>query len=109
MEPIPVFVADQDFLQGDDFQSSEIMDTKAEPTIRFQLSAGAREKINHLAGLNQSALSIQEYIALLLFVNGKPAKCLTMVFEQLPDYQMDYRGLTEEEAHGIRHAIGPID
>ena len=105
MDPIPVFVAEQDFLQTKDFQSSEIVGTGGEFTLRFQLAPGAREKVNHLAELNQRAHGIDEYVALLLFLNGKPAQRLTMVFEPLPGYQMDYRGLSEQEAQELQQAV----
>lgn len=106
MDPIPVFVAEDGFLQASDFQSAEIVGTGNEYTMRFQLAPGAREKVNHLAELNQHAQGMQDYVALLLFLNGKPAQRLTMVFEPLPGYQMDYRGLTEQEAHELREAVG---
>ncbi len=107
VDPIPVFVAEEGFLQPSDFQSAEIVGTGSEFTMRFQLAPGAREKVNHLAELNQRAQGMEEYVALLLFLNGKPAQRLTMVFEPLPGYQMDYRGLTEQEAQELQEAVGP--
>ena len=81
MDPIPVFVAGDEFLRASDFQSAEIVGMGTEFTVRFQLTHGAREKINHLAELNQRAQGMEEYVALLLFLNGRAAQRLTMVFE----------------------------
>lgn len=105
MEPVPVFVADDDYLQVDDCLAAEIVGTGSEVVLRVKLTLGGREKLNHLAELNHQATGTDDYVALLLFIQGKPVSRLAMVFEPLPGFEMDYSGLSQSEAETLLAAI----
>jgi hypothetical protein len=105
MEPIPVFVSDDDYLRGDDCLAAEIVGSGSEAVLRVKLTSGGREKLNHLAELNRQAAGMDDYVALLLFIHGKPATRLAMVFEPLPAFEMDYSGLSQSEAETLHSVI----
>jgi len=105
MEPIPVFVSDGDYLQVEDCLAAEIVGSGSEAVLRVKLTPGGREKLNHLAELNRQAAGMDDYVALLLFIHGKPASRLAMVFEPLPAFEMDYSGLSQSEAEALHLLI----
>jgi hypothetical protein len=105
MEPLPVFVSADDYLQVDDCLAAEIVGSGSEVVLRVKLTPGGREKLNHLAELNRQAAGIDDYVALLLFIHGKPVTRLAMVFEPLPAFEMDYSGLSQSEAETLHSVI----
>ncbi|NMG35574.1 hypothetical protein GRF61_14085 [Azoarcus sp. TTM-91] len=105
MDPIAIFVSDDDYLRSDECLGAEIVGRGSETVLRVKLGPGGREKLNHLADLNRQAAEMDDYVALLLFIHGKPVSRLAMVFEPLPAFEMDYSGLSQGEAETLLSII----
>ena len=90
-DPVPTYVATVDFLGRGDFVSAKAAVAHGEEVIRATLTPGAREKVNQIAEHNEVAKNVEDYMMLLLFVDGEPAKQVTLVTAPIPGFEIDMR------------------
>lgn len=106
MAPIPVYVSDSAYLSFGDFASAESIYDLGETRVRVALTPDGREKINHLGAQNQSAQALDDYVGLLLYTDGEPARALTIIYEPIEGYTIDIRGLAPEHLDSIITSLG---
>ena len=100
--PAPVYVMATPYLTASDFVGASLI----EGTLSARLTPGGREKINEIGNTNAAAKRLEDYVGLLLYLNGKPEKTYTLVCEPLPGYDLEVRGMDAERLRSLASAIG---
>ena len=106
MAPVPVFLAPGTYLTKTDFVSARCESKNGHAFVRAILTPQAREKLNNLGAQNAAAAAVEDYVSLLLFVDGEPATSLTMIYEPLPNYEMEIKDLPTEQAQLLATLLG---
>ena len=106
MAPIPVFLAPSAYLTKMDFASAKYESKNGNAFVLATLTPQGREKLNNLGTQNAAAVAAEDYVGLLLFVDGEPANSLTMIYEPLPGYEMEIKGLSSERAQSLAISLG---
>ncbi len=104
--PFPVYVSDAAYLNASDFASAECVEVDGCEVLRVALTPGGREKINNIGAQNQKAQEIYDYVGLLLHVDGKPVRGLTMVYEPIAGYSIDIGGLSPDNIRSLLSDLG---
>ncbi len=108
MAPVPVFLAPGTYLTKTDFVSARYESKNGNAFVRATLTPQAREKLNNLGAQNAAAAAVEDYVSLLLFVDGEPATSLTMIYEPLPNYEMEIKDLRTEQAQLLATLLGNV-
>jgi hypothetical protein len=98
MAPIPVYVEDVSFLSCGDFSQASLLQSNGQDIVRAVLTPEGRTKLNYVGARNKNARSIQDYVGLLLYVDGEQSNNLTMIFEPLPGDELEIRSLRSDVA-----------
>jgi hypothetical protein len=101
MSRIPVFVDETPFLSKADFVSAVYKVVDGRAVVEIAVTETARTKLSVIGEQNASAQRLQDFVGLLLFIDGEPAATLTMVWESLADHTLHVRDLTEEQARQL--------
>jgi hypothetical protein len=104
--PLPLFVERNDYLTSADFLSAELLSHEGQSVVSLKLSPGGREKINHLASLNENAASLEDYVGLLRCDGGTLTNRLTIVLNPIPGYEIWLNHLPRNEAIDVVKSIG---
>jgi len=106
MAPVPVFLAPGAYLTKKDFASAKCESKNGNAFVVATLTPEGRQKLNNLGAQNASATGVQDYVGLLLFVDGEPANSLTMAYETLPGCEMEIKALSLERAQLLATSLG---
>ena len=106
MAPIPVFLAPGAYLTKMDFASARYESRNGNAFVFATLTPQGRQKLNNLGAQNAAVAAVEDYVGLLLFVDGEPANSLTMVYEPLPGYEMEIKGLSSEREQSLATSLG---
>ena len=106
MTPIPVFLAPGAYLTKIDFVSAKYESKNGSAFVLATLTPQGQQKLNNLGAQNAAAAGTEDYVGLLLFIDGEPTNSITMVYEPLPNYEMEIKGLPSEKAQLLATSLG---
>src|SRR5262245_6628849 len=104
--PFPVYLSHTPYLTASDFASAAHVASEDGAIIRAMLTPAGSAKVNHVGEQNLKAKAIYDYVGLLLHIDGQPARGLTMIYEPIPGYSVDIRGVSAESMAALVREIG---
>ena len=105
MAPIPVYVMSSAYLGASDFVAVHAETRENESVLHLKLTPGGREKVNEIGKANANAKRMEDYVGLLLYLDGEPEKAYSMVYEPIPGYELEVRGMELSRMQLLQQAI----